>query len=185
MTPSPRQRMTHSLGIILGGAACVWDDLEAVGRLCDVSSAVLLAVNDAGYAYPGRVDHWCSLHPANFERWEAMRAESGYEGGYVRWARTKPHLVDRICPTLGKGTSAMLAVSVANRVGCERVVLCGCPLDRRPHFHGERRGKRWGGAKVHQPAWVQQKEAGNLDHVRSMSGWSRRLLGAPEASWLA
>ena len=68
--------MTHSLALILGGADCVWDDLEAVGRLCDVPSAVVLAVNDVGYAYPGRVDHWCSLHPENFERWEAKRADA-------------------------------------------------------------------------------------------------------------
>lgn len=176
--------MPSRLALILGGADCVWDDLEAVGRLCDVPSAVLLAVNDVGYAYAGRVDHWCSLHPENFAGWKARRAANGYADGYVTWSRTRPMLADRICPTLDKGTSAMLAVSVANRLGCERIVLVGCPLERRPHFHDERNGRRWCGAKVHQPAWIRQKEAGKLEHVRSMSGWSRDLLGEPDAEWL-
>lgn len=168
--------------VILGGAACVWDDLSGVERLVgEPWPDLVIAVNDAGAAYPGRLHHWVSLHPDKFPPWECERQRRGLNVDYETWAHQSLSYapVTHALPLRGSGSSGFHAVRVAQELGCERVVLCGVPMNADPHFHN---GVAWNDVKRYLPAWEHYKH--EFSNVRSMSGHTRELLGAPTAAWL-
>lgn len=174
-------------GLVIGGAACVWQDVaaleEVIGREWD---GITLAVNDAAWAWPRRLDHFVTLHPERLPEWRAKREANGYPGGYITWGgvwRTGVDdgpLVDRVLPVTEVGSSGLHAALVALEVGCERVVLAGTPMDAQKHFS---RGENWDMAWWHRKGWEQAlpKLQGR---VRSMSGWTQELLGAVTLEWL-
>lgn len=162
--------------LVLGGAACVWADLTAFHAM-GLPVDHVLAVNDAGYAYPHRLDHWVTLHPEHFPVWEPRRSGNA---DYVRWSN-KPHAaVDRVLAAWGAGSSGLLAVTVAvDGLGCAEVWLCGVPMDAQPHVYG---GEDWTGYVAHRQAW-ERAVPRMQGKVFSMSGWTRALL-QPEAAML-
>lgn len=161
--------------LILGGAACVWDDLRTLGPYGDI----VIAVNDIGAVYPHRIDHWATLHGEKLPDWSAKRVVRGYNTDYTTWTRPeKPGQTDRVLSGWSSGSSGFLAVGVALEVGATEVVLAGVPMDGSPHFF-DREG--WKGFLAHRAAW--ERKADDLrGRVFSMSGWTRRLLGSPP--WL-
>lgn len=186
--------------LVLGGAACVWNDVRASEeRLGGEWWDLVVAANDIGCHWPGRLDHWCSLHPERFtgakgwlnplpgeHGWKALRRENGHPDGYLTWAKRTPTLVDKRLTAFCGGSSGMLAVLVAREVGATQAVLCGMPMDRSGHFAEStvHAGKGdWPSADSHWRAWKR-----NYDKVvgwcRSMSGRTRILLGPPDAAWL-
>lgn len=173
------------LAIVLGGGDSVWDDLQDLP--VDPLAHTILAVNDAGIYWPHRLDHWVTMHAEELEHRKARRADRGHPDGYVTW--TKPYakgwehmerLADRVMPGWMRGSSGMLAVGVALEVA-DHVVLCGVPMDDRPHFN---RTYGWTACDHFRGAWV-ENEHKMRGRVRSMSGWTRDLLGGCDAEWLA
>lgn len=168
--------------VVMGGASTIWEDLE---KIPTGWADIVIAVNDIGSHYDGTLHHWCSLHPDKFPAWEATRKALGYAGGYKKWGMSRPAgvdpgPVDAVVDHWG-GSSAGLAVNVAlTELGATSVVLCGCPQDQRPHYH--RMNTPWQHWDVYRKDWERLKKSGKLDRVRSMSGWTRELLEAPE--WL-
>jgi hypothetical protein len=83
----------------------------------------------------------------------------------------------------------MLATAVALHLGCSRIVLCGVPMTKTPHFaesvvHPHTRN--WSSADGHFRAWKKPDMLAKLQgRVRSMSGRTRDLLGAATPEWLA
>ena len=75
------------------------------------------------------------------------------------------------------GSSAHLGALAALALGYKKIVLCGCPL------HGPNPGHPGADYKMFQDRWIQTKEV-LLPYVRSMSGFTKGLLGAPEKDWL-
>lgn len=170
------------LGLVLGGAACVWDDLAALEQILgETWPGLIIAVNDAIAACPRRIDHAVSLHPDKLPIWSCERARRGGNADFTTWSHqnTPAAPVDRDLPLRGSGSSGFHAIRIAQHLGCERIVLCGVPMDAGPHFHD---GKDWTDVKRYLPAWTQYKH--ELGDVRSMSGNTRTLLGAPTLSWL-
>jgi hypothetical protein len=53
-------------------------------------------------------------------------------------------------------------------------------MDRRPHFN---RDAAWGGYDTYRDAWMENFEV-LRGVVRSLSGWTRELLGAPDEEWI-
>lgn len=170
--------------LVLGGADCLWDDVEAVEQLIGKPwPGPVVACNEAGAHWPRRLHHWATFHPENFAQWETLRRQLGHPPGYVRWSnRNVPEQADRLVQDWGGGSSGLIAVNVAMDMGW-RSVLCGVPLEERPHFHDRDDGRPWKYANVHIKRWErnQQKLQGK---VKSMSGATRQLLGAPTAQWL-
>lgn len=80
----------------------------------------------------------------------------------------------------------MLAIQVAQVLGCERAVLCGMPMTATPHFVEstvQRQGQPWTAVAGHWKAWG--RELGRMQGwVRSMSGRTQETLGAPTLTWL-
>lgn len=176
--------------LILGGARTVWYDVlcleELIGRRWP---GIVVATNDAAVYWPRRLDHLATAHPEKVPGWIQEREElHGIAKEYTTWGRRNPELIDALIePPWGGGSSAWFALWVARLAAEARVVvLCGCPLDESPHFHD----RAFAAGRAFRPdgfrgAWERfAQEHGPDDWVRSMSGWTRQLLGAPTRPWL-
>lgn len=182
--------------LCLGGASCVWDDVDAwltlYGKPWD---GLVIAANDIGAHWPGRLDHWVSLHPSRLTDWTALRRENNMpECSPGRWGQEcyqsslDGAVVDyRIMPWPG-GSSGMFAAQVARAIDCQKVVLCGIPITRTPHFAETKEffHKEWLAAVGHWRGWGRAVEDKRIDPtwLRSMSGKTLELLGAPSVPWL-
>jgi hypothetical protein len=150
--------------LVIGGAACVFNDLAAAQSLGAYS--ITVAVNDIGDFLPSAPTARVSLHPDKFP-------------GAISPIDDFPELWTAGTST---GSSSLFAVRYAiEKLKADKVVLCGVPMDRQPHFYG---GEPWHGADAMWPAWEAALPF-MAGRVRSMSGRTRELLGAPTPSWLA
>jgi hypothetical protein len=182
---------TGALGIVraicLGSATCMPDDLQAAAALGIGQGAgwTIIGVNHAARDWSGPLDHWVSFHSELMPKWLAERDAAGRAPAGLLW--TAEHRVQPVkikmdrAPNWG-GSSGLLAVSVALKLGAEKIVLCGIPLDHE-QGHYDSPDKRWREAGGYRVGWTK-----HLDQmrgaVRSMSGWTRELLGAPDGPWL-
>lgn len=171
--------------IVLGGANTVWEDLAEASNLGQFDAVV--AVNDIGVAYAGELAAWVSLHPSKLPRWIAKRRENGFAPAQSYWAHKGPS--EGIAATLPGfsimddtgGSSGLLAVRVALAIGATHVVLCGVPMDAdKGHFFDQ---QEWKDAWKYRDAWLRMQPEMS-GQVRSMSGWTRSQLGAPDKDWL-
>ena len=173
--------------IIVGSAPCWQEDLEAAREYAP--DWPLMVVNGIGSLYLDPIDLWVSIHGRELVKWMRLRAERGgdpdfvaygnftdreEDGGAIRWNR----------PNAG-GSSGLHAVQLALEIGYERVLLCGMPLD------GQQRCRSADGEAVeaicayesYQIAW-KKLEPELQGVVKSMSGWTQKLLGKPTKGWL-
>ncbi len=175
-----------TLALVLGGADCLQDDLDQTFGLVELEECVVIAVNDAGVFWPHRLDHWVTMHPTELPHRIAQREERGYPGGFTTWTRPYPIGLkerERMCDrVLGgwNGSSGLVATGVALQELGLHTVLCGMPMDQRPHFNRE---GAWEAAPTYRERWVELHDQ-MAPVVRSWSGWTRERFGAPTAEWL-
>lgn len=168
--------------LCLGGAASLHDDIAALPIAFDG----VVACNNAGIIWPGNLDAWVSLHPDKLSSW----AERRHAAGHPPPARLVGHEAAAVVTHVshfnfrgcaGSGSSGLFAVKVAlEDLGFDRAVLCGIPLDGRAHFFAV---PRWKDFKSFRSAWCELPSAITC-RIRSMSGWTRDLLGSPD-DWKA
>lgn len=179
------------VALVLGGAGCLWDDVRAalaIGRFDGV-----VACNDAGAVWPGRLDGWATLHPANMPRWAEQRAKAGFPraGRVLTHHQARPGRIPacfddtteyRFPGQTVTGSSGLFAAKVALvDLGFDRAVLCGVPMQAAPgHFFD---AKPWDGVASHRQGWLQAMPA-IKDRIRSMSGWTAETLGFADKEWL-
>jgi len=165
--------------LIVGGAATVWDDLDAF-RMLGVPADVVIAVNDIGTELD-HVDYWVSLHADRLPGWERKRDGPRT---WETWTHSDPYdLCDHVRPHRGGSSGAYGALVAIEELGATRVVLCGMPLlSRHTHYF---EGQPFDEAGRFRKEWV---ENGLVDDwqgiVKSMSGWTREKMGAPTTEWL-
>ena len=83
----------------------------------------------------------------------------------------------------GTGSSGLFALKVALvDLGFDRAVLCGVPISEMAGHVTN--GPVWGDAPHYREAWTEAAPE-IIGRARSMSGWTRDLLGAPTADWIA
>ena len=171
--------------LVLGGATCVWKDLDRARALHTFNGVI--ACNDAGAFYPDALDAWVSLHPLKWPEWLLSRALMGHpDVPNIISHRQEPgvtQVVDyRFNGVTPTGSSGLYAAKVALALGFNRVVLCGVPMDpQQAHFFD---GKPWDAAPRFKAGWRAALPY-IAQHVRSMSGWTAELLGRPSAEWLS
>lgn len=145
----------------------------------------IIATNGAGKAEPGTFDHWVTMHPDLFPLWLRERRAAGRPDPANLWCRVgAPVPRGIVCRRVHSwgGSSGLLAVAVGLELGC--IVVCaGVPLDDSPHFD-DPKAKPWREGVNYRSAWGRRKDK-LLPSVKSMSGWTMGLLGAPTAEWVA
>jgi hypothetical protein len=174
--------------LVVGGAACVWRDIEAALDLGEFAGVV--ACNDAAASWPGRLDAIVSLHAEKLHFWMARRAAAGLPlpaALYVKEdVKAKVEAISTRYRFPGQdrsGSSGLFALKVALiDLGFDKAVLCGVPMTAEDaHFFEP---QAWRGAEGHKKGWMQALPQ-IADRARSMSGFTRELLGAPDAAWLS
>jgi hypothetical protein len=171
-----------SVAFVLGGANTLHADYDAALALH--APDAIIAANHAAKDYPGNVDHFVTLHPELLGGWIAERADNGLPEALNYWTSNKKNLPADIPfkqVVSWDGSSGLLGVTVAMHLGYTRVILCGVPLDKAAahyNYAGD-----WMDAPRYRAAWVKHRPD-MRKNVRSMSGWTQRLLGAPTLEWI-
>lgn len=175
--------------LVVGRADGVYEEYAAVLRLFTPDD--ILLVGSTGIAFPDRIDHWVSFHSNCFDRWTDERARRGLPAARHFWGgmykkrplapRTR-HPIQYI--ECNGGSSGLMAVLVAVRkLRADRTVLVGVPMDAAACKIDTPR-EPWAEADQYWPAW-KEHEALLLGRVRSLSGRTKDMLGAPDVAWLS
>lgn len=161
--------------IITGSAPCVLEDLARAKELA--ASYDLMAVGlDAVDKYAEPIKYVVTYHPKEIAEIAERRAGYGNTDYLMISHQEKPG-VD-ICIHdwwIPSGSSSLLGVQAAQRLGYDKIILCGCPLTGKNKDEQEYKNFHAG--------WKTRKKE-TAACVRSMSGWTRDLLGAPDEQWL-
>jgi hypothetical protein len=75
------------------------------------------------------------------------------------------------------GSSALLGVLAGIKLGYHKIVLCGCPME------GANPGHPGADYSMFQGKWTESVSV-LCNYVRSMSGFTLKLLGNPDEVWL-
>lgn len=174
------------VALVIGGAQCVFDDIEAALKLFTPSTIV--AVKDIGITYP-HIDHWATYHPDRMPRELEQRRKLGLNMPVCVWTYDEVKRIPNFPVPVQRikqrgGSSGLLGVLAGLRVA-DKVVCAGIPMDATmPHFHKRKNGRAWSEAKLYRSHWLNAL-LDNKHRVRSMSGWTRATYGFPTESWLA
>jgi hypothetical protein len=177
----------RKLALCLGSAAGVYDDVRALelvtGRRAD-SFDMIVAVNDIAARWP-RITHMVSLHQEKLFRWQTDRRIAGLNDDYLTVALYFP--TQRPLPRVDfksgdwGGSSGLFAVKVALEFGATHAICCGIPMTRTAHFNKD---KPWAEVDSYRDAWRRWFKH-YAARTKSMSGYTRTLLGEPTDVWLA
>lgn len=165
--------------LVLGGAACVWDDLKKV-NLYDYD---VMCVNDIGCAFEGDIKYWVTLHPENMEKWQPQRKGNQEYQVWTHAHYPMPNAVQVLSDYWRasngiSGSSGLFAAQIGIHLGYDQVTLAGIPMTPQNHYFDD---KPWEAAEPMQQAW-KEHFSDLTGRVFSLSGWTRFLLGYQEFS---
>lgn len=166
--------------LIMGGARCLWDDLNALGDWRHDR----MGVNDIIGHYQGTLRHGVTLHPEYLPGWLDYRNGHNYGNrGHVHTHSCKaaPRVETAWPFHNGGGSSGLYACYIAIALGYSRIVLAGMPIDATGHYFDppEARHPHLGNRPDH-IVWHQAAAEIFAGRVRSMSGWTAKILGTPD-----
>jgi hypothetical protein len=172
------------VAIVFGSAANAQDDLEAARLLAP--DAPIVCVNDSLKACThSPVVAFATLHPERHKRF----LEGANLDGVALYAHQECRgWPGKVAKELWGGTSGLFAVQIALEVmGFAGVICAGVPIssDYGTAYKLQPGRYKWaGGSEVrYRKNWTAALPA--LEgRVKSMSGWTRDLLGAPSREWL-
>lgn len=169
------------IALCLGGALSVWAEYEAAKTLIGDRPFLTVACNHAAVRFPGHLDAFASLHPELVDGWLADRAAAGHNVD-CRIFTHRPGRRQNAEALAWRwfGSSGLYTAQVAiDRLDCAGAILCGVPMDDNAgHIHHG----TWDAA-YHYRAGLQDAAA-QKPQVRSMSGYTQELFGAPDIPWL-
>jgi hypothetical protein len=176
----------------MGSGRCLWDDLRRV----NLKGWGVIAVNGTALYYKGKIDHACSLHPEEPTIWTSLRKAYFCESCTIL---THAHaaLGKQFSPSYeeadyswqiedaNSGTSGLFGVMLALALGYDRIILAGIPMDDQGHFYDP----PWltdGCFKSDfvRSEWRRISQIYFDGRVKSLSGWTKDLLGEPDDTWL-
>lgn len=180
-----------TLALVVGCAACVWDDVRRAKALANFDR--IYCVKMIGVDWPDKFDTWVTLHPEWMNDYEAKRKERGLPNGYEIVAPPEGELgahgkKGNISRRISYRWPGMTASASSGIYGAKvalddghKIVLAGIPMTvDGGHFA---RGQPWRQRDSFMAGWNYAMPHLKND-ARSMSGFSREQLGAPTREWL-
>ncbi len=178
--------------LVVGCANNVWADVKAAQELTKFDR--VYCVKLAGVHWPEDDFTWCTLHPEFMDKYESERASLGLPKGYeivapmsneVGQHGQKGNINRRITYRYegmnSSASSGIYAAKIALGDGYSKVILAGVPLDGKlGHFT---RGKPWAQVDSFNNGF-NKSVPHMMGKVKSMSGKTRDVLGAPTKEWL-
>lgn len=167
--------------ILIGAAPCAPDDIRHAVEIIRHAGADYHQTcigKTASAVLKPQCEYLATYHPAQLPEIREQRRRDGCNLDYrVISHETRPEvsILEPLPPGERSGSSALLAALAALRLGYDRIILCGCPLTGKNDKGSDYESFRIG--------W-QNKQKYLDDRVRSLSGWTRELLGAPTKEWL-
>ena len=168
--------------LITGSAPCVIDDI-AIALLIAVKSN--FSYRDIDYMAIGlssvdrhirHIKYMATYHPAEIPEIKKRREAAGGNTDYLVISHERKPGVDIFEPFIPPtGSSSHLGALAAIRMGYNKIILCGCPLEGNTSNGND--------AKVFRDGWTAKIDIVK-DKVRSMSGWTKELLGYPAREWI-
>jgi len=171
--------------IVFGSSANALSELEAALRIAPGSP--VFCVNDSLRASPIRAHAFATLHPE-----KALRFLDGVDVEGLPLFTFEAQAYSKLPWTIVRekwaGSSGLYATQIAlEEFGFSRVIVAGVPIDPQSgtaYRQAAHKGGIWGGdcGERYRRGWARaaDKLAGR---VRSMSGWTQELLGAPSPEW--
>ncbi len=166
--------------LVLGSAPCIREDVDNAFHLLAQAGteAEVMAIGMDAVNYLGPIKYFATYHPGDIDEAAKRRKEAGLNTDYLIISHMQyGDLVKMIIPLIGvpSGSSALLGVHAGIKLGYEKIILCGCPL--------EGKNTKGGSYESFRAGWT-AKYAEVKDQTRSLSGWTRELLGAPTLEWV-
>lgn len=189
--PAGAAKPPFKVAVVVGGAATVWDEVEATRALIGAGAnfsetppeVAWLVINSA---IPLFSDHCSaiSLHPAKLKDWLAEREANGHPAPGQVWAHVKHMAYPSVTHIRDdwRGSSGLFAVAVARQLGFDRIILCGVPMTVNGG-HIQRGKAPWSAREQFIKAWGLHREE-IRPFVRSWSGWTAETFGSPDVMFL-
>jgi len=82
------------------------------------------------------------------------------------------------------GSTALFAALIALQMDYHKIILAGCPLDEAGHWYhnDDQKGPIWEGGTYRR--WLDFSEEDDAVRVRSMSGYTAKIVGHADRRWL-
>lgn len=171
--------------IIIGSAPCVHDDLcpfiyPSSGNVAGILNPEidLMAIGlDAVGIYSWPIKYVATNHQEDIPAIRERRRAIGGNLDYQLISFQHGPGVDIVQPYEGpSGSSSLLGALAGISLGYKKIILCGCPLTGNAP-----EGNPY---EAFRPGWT-EKQADLEGLVKSMSGFTRALLGEPTGEWLS
>ena len=175
-----------TIAMVVGRAKGVWDEVAATKALGKID--LVLVTGPIAEDYPEHIDCWVWFHTEKFAYHAERRAKNGYPPVGEYWsikhgARTRIGALPdcKYIDWQKGGSSGLIAVVIAlQEKGVDGVVLAGCPMTMDGGQYDT--GKVWTEAPRYRKPW-EDNISMLAGRVKSHSGWTKELLGAPTPEW--
>ena len=171
--------------IILGNGKDVLSECESALKLIGAvePGPVIFAVNDMGRFLPV-LDQWVCLDTKFFEHGAKVPTHTACgPGANYDWRIEPEHF----------HLSGYFAMQVAMLMGCDRIILCGCPGNGNQRFDGTFNDTphfAYGSGSTASDTFIRNQLESQMKslpdfkkRVRSLSGWSQSFFGGLDKRW--
>lgn len=178
--------------LVIGSSAGLWDDVRALYRKDSENKYDYCGVNFGGFFWPWPITHLVSLHANYVQYWATFRQKTGMQGWIHTHAAKKELQVENVWHFVRPAAmSGLFAAKAMLACGYDEVVLVGNPMDNSGHFYDPPPGMLAPG-EIHSYELMRYRHRENLieweqaateefkGRVKSMSGYTRDLLGEPK-----
>jgi hypothetical protein len=182
-SPSASLPAKRDVAIVVGGGGDPLSEFDAARALCDAvgKSHATFVCNDMIALFPHIIDFAGTLHPDKMHAWVGLRMKYGHPMPFgSTWAHRTWKGFSHDTKDW-QGSSGLFLTKIAREQGYTHIILCGVPMTvEAEHFV---RHQRWNSAPGFVRGWVKHETA-LRPYVRSMSGWTQSVYGAPSVDWL-
>lgn len=162
--------------ITLCGCAPSWEkDLNRLSEMVVDFHVMSIGVS---CPYEGYVKYFATYHIKDIPEYKIKRTRLGFNIDYkiISHRNELKYPVDFVFEYKPpSGSSALLGAIAAMSFGYKKIVLCGCPL--------EGVNPKQSSYAMFRKGWTVHKNE-VIGKVKSMSGWTKELLGEPTREWL-